>query len=182
MITSAPERAALERALHATVREVPDFPAPGIGFKDITPVLADAALFGACVDALAEGYRAEGVTHVAGIESRGFLLAAPVALALRAGIVLVRKQGKLPYTTERIDYALEYGSATLEVHTDACAGGARVLVTDDVLATGGTALAACELLERLGAEVVGLGFLLSLDFLPGARRLAGRRVEALARY
>ena len=182
MISSDPDRAALERALHATVREVADFPAPGIGFKDITPVLADPSLFGACVEALSEAYREAGVTHVAGIESRGFLLASPVALALGAGIVLVRKKGKLPYTTERIDYALEYGSATLEVHTDALAGGARVLITDDVLATGGTALAACELLERLGASVVGLGFLLTLGFLPGEGRLAGRRVESLARY
>ena len=182
MITSAPDRAALERALRATVREVPDFPTPGIGFKDITPVLADPALFGACVEALAEAYRGTGITHVAGVESRGFLLAAPVALAVGAGIVPVRKLGKLPHTTERIDYALEYGNATLEVHADACGRGARVLVTDDVLATGGTALAACALLERLGAEVVGLGFLLSLGFLPGERRLAGRRVESLARY
>lgn len=182
MISPRLDRLALERALHSTVREVPDFPAPGIGFKDITPVLADPALFGACVEALTEAYRDAAVTHVAGIESRGFLLAAPVALALGAGIVLVRKQGKLPYSTERIDYALEYGSATLEVHTDACGGGTRVLVTDDVLATGGTAFAACALLERLGADVVGLGFLLALDFLPGPRRLAARRVEALARY
>jgi len=182
MITSVPDRAALERAIHAAVREVPDFPTPGIGFKDITPVLADPALFGACVEAIAEAFRGAGVTHVAGIESRGFLIAAPVALALGAGIVLVRKQGKLPHATERIDYALEYGSATLEVHADACGHGARVLVTDDVLATGGTALAACALVERLGGEVVGLGFLLALGFLPGERRLAGRRIEALARY
>ena len=182
MISSVPDRAALERALHSVVREVPDFPVAGVGFKDITTVLADPGLFGKCVEALVEAYADAGVTHVAGIESRGFLLAAPVALGLGAGIVLVRKQGKLPHTTERIEYALEYGHATLEVHTDACGREARVLVTDDVLATGGTALAACALLERLGAHVVGLGFLLALDFLPGASRLAGRRVEALARY
>ena len=182
MLSRQPDRAVLETALRDAVRDVPDFPSAGIGFKDITPVLSDPVLFGAATRALADAFRGEGVTHVAGIESRGFLFAAPVALDLRAAIVPIRKVGKLPYRTERIDYALEYGSATLEVHVDACGAGARVLVLDDVLATGGTADAACALLERLGADIVGLGFLLSLAFLSGETRLSGRRVESLVRY
>jgi adenine phosphoribosyltransferase len=182
MLDLRDDRAALALALRARVREIPDFPTTGIGFKDITPVLGDAALFAAAMRALAEAFRDEAITHVAAIESRGFLLAAPVAMGLGAGIIPIRKVGKLPFRTERIDYALEYGSATLEVHVDACPPGSRVLVVDDVLATGGTALAACALLERLGAEVVGLAFLLSLGFLPGVERLAGRRLESLVDY
>jgi adenine phosphoribosyltransferase len=182
MLDLRDDRAALGRALRAGVREIADFPTPGIGFKDITPILGDPELFAAATAALSRAFRDAGVTHVAAIESRGFLLAAPVALDLRAAIIPIRKVGKLPFRTERIDYGLEYGSATLEVHVDACAPGARVLVVDDVLATGGTALAACALLERLGATVVGLGFLISLGFLPGVARLADRRVEALVEY
>ena len=176
------DRNALAESLRGAIRQVDDFPSPGIGFKDITPVLADPYLFGAVVGALAADFRDAGVTHVAGIESRGFLLAAPVALELGVGIVPVRKVGKLPYLTQRVDYALEYGSATIEMHVDACGPGDRVLVLDDVLATGGTAAAACELVERLGASVAGLGFLMALDFLAGESRLVGRRVEALVRY
>ena len=172
----------LEQELRARLRDVPDFPAPGILFKDITPVLADPGLFGRATTALARAFAAIGVTHVAAIESRGFLLGAPVAQALGVALVPVRKVGKLPFHTERIDYVLEYGSAALEVHVDAWAAGSRVAIIDDVLATGGTALASCDLVERMGAEVAGLGFLLSLSFLPGEARLAGRRVESLVRY
>ena len=172
----------LERALRARLRDVPDFPLPGILFKDITPVLADPALFRRTTDALAAAFAEDGVTHVAAIESRGFLLGAPIAQRLSAALVPVRKVGKLPFRTERIEYVLEYGSAALEVHVDAWPAGARVLVIDDVLATGGTALAACDLTRRMGADVVGLGFLLSLSFLPGLERLTAFRVESLARF
>jgi adenine phosphoribosyltransferase len=172
----------LARDLRATVREIQDFPMPGVGFKDITPILASPALFGRAVTALTERFRTATPTHVAAIESRGFLLGAPIALALGAALVPIRKVGKLPYRTERIDYALEYGAAAIEVHSDAWPPGAHVLVIDDVLATGGTAVAACALVERMEAQVVGCGFLLSLPFLGGEERLAGRRVESLIRY
>ncbi len=168
--------------LRSAVREIQDFPIPGVAFKDITPVLASAALFGRAVSALTERFRQAAPTHVAVIESRGFLLGAPVALALGAALVPIRKVGKLPYRTERIDYALEYGAAAIEVHADAWPAEARVLVIDDVLATGGTAVAACALIERMQATVVGCGFLLSLPFLGGEERLAGRHVESLVRY
>ena len=151
-------------------------------FKDITPLLADGALFAEAIEALARRFRADGVTHVAAVESRGFLFGAPVAQRLGAGLVPVRKAGKLPARTERVEYALEYGTASLEVHADCWPRGARVIVVDDVLATGGTALAACELAERTGASVIGFGFLISLSFLQGEVALAGRRVETLLRY
>ena len=168
--------------LHDLIREIPDFPTPGIRFKDVTPLLADPAAFRAAVAAMAEPFRGAGVTHVAAIESRGFLFGAPLALELSAGLIPLRKVGKLPFRTERVDYALEYGSAALEAHTDACDAAAAVLVVDDVLATGGTAAAACELVERLGGRIVALTFLLSLDALNGEQALAGRRVERLLRY
>lgn len=172
----------LANALRESIREIADFPEPGVGFKDITPVLADAALFRAVTDELAARYAAAGVTRVAAIESRGFLFGAPVAQALGVGLAPVRKVGKLPYRTERVDYSLEYGNATIEAHVDAWGGSDRILIVDDVLATGGTAEAACQLVERMGAQVVGLAFLLSLSFLPGEERLSGRRVETLIRY
>jgi adenine phosphoribosyltransferase len=168
--------------LRAKIREVPDFPKPGILFKDITPVLADAALLSAMTDAMAAPFAGIGVTHVVAIESRGFILGAPVAEKLRAGFIPVRKIGKLPHRTERVDYALEYGVGSLEIHADACGGTARALVVDDVLATGGTAGATRALLERLGAQVVGFSFLIELEFLNGRARLPGERVEALLRY
>lgn len=164
------------------VRDVPDFPKPGIVFKDITPLLADAAAFRRATEAIAAPFRAADITHVVGIESRGFILGGPVAQTLGAGFVPVRKPGKLPHRTESLEYALEYGTDRLEIHADALHARARVLVVDDVLATGGTADASCRLVERLGAEVVACSFLMVLTFLPGAERLAGRRVETLLKY
>ena len=174
--------AELELTLRATVREVPDFPRPGISFKDVTPVLADASLFGRVMDAMAEPFADDGVTHVAGIESRGFIFGAAVASRLQAGFLPIRKRGKLPHRTARAEYALEYGTDCLEVHVDAAGPGDRVLIVDDVLATGGTARAACELIESLGAEIVGCSFMLMLSFLPGLAALEARRASSLLLY
>jgi adenine phosphoribosyltransferase len=169
----------LTQALKRAIRDVADFPKPGVVFKDITPVLADPRLFGEVVEGMAAPWGARDITHVVGIESRGFILGAPVALALGAGFVPIRKPGKLPFATRFEEYALEYGTDRLEVHVDACTSGARVLIVDDVLATGGTAAAACRLVEALGGQVVGLSFLLSLSFLGGERAIAGREADAL---
>ena len=168
--------------LKAAVREVPDFPRAGILFKDITPVLGDPALFRVATEAMAAPWRGTGITHVAAIESRGFLFGAPVAQALGAGLVPVRKPGKLPARTVREDYVLEYGTDALEMHADALPSGALVLVIDDVLATGGTAAAACSLVERAGGTVAGVGVFIDLPFLNGRIRLAGRRVETVVSY
>lgn len=170
---------ALSDRLAATIRVVPDFPSPGILFQDVTPVLADAELFRETVDALAEPWRMEGITHVAAIESRGFIFGAPVALALGAGFIPIRKPGKLPFERAGQDYALEYGTGRLEIHADACPAPARVLVVDDVLATGGTAKAACELVEAVGGRVAGCAFVLALRPLGGEQRIAGRAVKVL---
>ncbi|WP_198412394.1 adenine phosphoribosyltransferase [Nocardioides mangrovicus] len=148
------------------VRDIADFPEPGVLFKDITPLLADAAGFAEVVEALAEPYRGQ-VDVVLGIEARGFILAAPVALALGVGFVPVRKPGKLPHETTEISYDLEYGSETLQLHTDAIGAGSRVLVVDDVLATGGTARAAVDLVERAGGTIAAVAVLMELSFLPG---------------
>jgi adenine phosphoribosyltransferase len=163
--------------VRAIVRDVPDYPQPGILFKDITPLLADGAAFAAVIAAMASGN--ETVTKVAGIEARGFILAAPVACALGAGFVPVRKQGKLPSQTYAQSYELEYGMATLEVHTDAFTPDDRVLIVDDVLATGGTAAATADLIRRSGASVAGLEVLLELAFLAGRGKLAGLPVRSL---
>jgi adenine phosphoribosyltransferase len=168
--------------LRQAIRDIPDFPKAGIMFKDITPLLGNPRLFTAATDAMAESCREAGVTHVAAIESRGFILGAPVAQRLRAGFIPVRKRGKLPHRTEGVDYALEYGTDRVEVHVDACGAGARVLVVDDVLATGGTAAATCALLEKVGATVVGCVFLLSIGGLGGDERLAGRKVHTLIQF
>ena len=167
--------------LRALVREIPDFPQPGIGFKDITPILADPAGLDAAVARLAEVAPAD-VDIVIGAEARGFLLGPALARELGAGFVLARKPGKLPHETVRAEYLLEYGSDALEVHTDALAGGSRVLVHDDLLATGGTAKALCELVEQLGGSVVGCAFLIELAFLGGRERLAPFPVHALISY
>jgi adenine phosphoribosyltransferase len=168
--------------LKRAIREVPNFPKPGIAFKDITPVLLDAALFERAVELMAAPYAAARISRVVSIESRGFIFGAPIALRLRAGLVPIRKPGKLPAATQRIEYALEYGSDALEMHHDAVGQGDRVLVVDDVLATGGTAVAAAELVGRAGGAVVGFSFLIELDFLKGRQRFQGRRVEALLHY
>lgn len=172
----------LERELRRAIRDVPDFPKRGIVFKDITPVLADAALFGRAIAAMSIPYERRAITHVVGIESRGFILGSPIAQRLGAGFVPVRKPGKLPYKTISIDYALEYGTDSLEVHTDAFSEGARVLVVDDVLATGGTAAATCALIERAGGTVIGCSFLLALGFLAGLSVLAPWRPAVLVTY
>ncbi|MFI7439558.1 adenine phosphoribosyltransferase [Nonomuraea indica] len=158
------------------IRDVPDYPKPGVLFKDISPLLADHAAFSAVVDALAG---TEPVDKIVGIEARGFILAAPVAYRAGAGFVPVRKKGKLPSETFAESYDLEYGSATIEVHRDAFAKGDRVLIVDDVLATGGTAEATVELVRRAGAEVIGLGILMELAFLKGRERLQGVDVRSL---
>jgi adenine phosphoribosyltransferase len=163
--------------LRAKIRDVADYPQAGVLFKDITPLLADGEAFCAVVAELGAGYG--GVDKVAGIEARGFILAAPVACQLAAGFVPVRKQGKLPGPTYRESYELEYGMATLEVHTDAFALGDQVLIVDDVLATGGTAAATAELVRRCGAEVAGIVVLLELEFLAGRNKLADLPVRAL---
>jgi adenine phosphoribosyltransferase len=165
--------------LAATLRVVPDFPSPGIMFQDVTPVLADAALLRETVEALAEPWRGAGITHVAAIESRGFIFGAPVALELGAGFIPIRKPGKLPYERAGQDYALEYGTGRLEIHVDACPASARVLIVDDVLATGGTAKAACELVEAVGGTVAGCSFVLALRPLGGEKRVAGRIIQVL---
>ncbi|HMP90135.1 MAG TPA: adenine phosphoribosyltransferase [Kiritimatiellia bacterium] len=167
----------LEQVRNA-IRDVPDFPKPGILFKDITPVLSRPELFRAVVDVFADHVKKLGVDKIAAIESRGFLFGAPVAQALGIGLVPVRKKGKLPYRTIEESYALEYGTATLEVHEDAFAKGERVVIIDDLLATGGTAAATAKLAEKLGASVSGFVFLVELAFLDGKSRLGGRDVFA----
>lgn len=179
--TAIPTRAA--DALRRLVVDVPDFPEPGVVFKDITPVLADPEAFGLVVDALAEAGRDDSgrsvVDHVVGIEARGFILAAPVALARGAGLVPVRKSGKLPRATYAESYALEYGEATLELHRDAFAPVDRVLLVDDVLATGGTVAATRRLVERSGAVVRGVAVLMDLSFLPGREAIGDLTLTSL---
>ena len=159
--------------LRRTLRAIPDYPKPGIIFQDITPVLQDGHLFRQMREELAAPFRTAGITHVVGIEARGFILAAPVAVTLGAGFIPLRKPGKLPWKTARHEYALEYGTDALEIHQDACPPGSRVLVVDDVRATGGTAAAAGTLVRQLGGTLVGYSFLLSIPFLKGLDRLGG---------
>lgn len=168
--------------LRSHIREIPDFPRPGIGFKDVTTLMADAGALDAAVTGLADAVRAERVDMVVAAEARGFLLGPAVARELGAGFILARKPGKLPHDTVRAEYALEYGTDTLEVHSDALSEGARVVVHDDLLATGGTAKAVCELVEQLGGTVVACLFLVELSFLPGRERLAGYDVRSLVQY
>jgi adenine phosphoribosyltransferase len=168
--------------LRGLIREIPDFPRPGIGFKDLTPLLADPDALAHAVGALAELARPLEVDCVVAAAARGFLLGPALALELGAGFVLARKPGKLPYETVSAEYLLEYGEGQLELHTDAVAAGARVLVHDDLLATGGTAAALCELVEQLGGEVAGCGFLVELGFLDGRVRLAPHEVHSLIVY
>ena len=170
-----------ETELKAHIRDIPDFPKPGIVFKDVTPLLADAAALRATVDAFVERYRGK-VDVVLGIESRGFIVGSAVAYGLGKGIALVRKPGKLPHLTYAASYELEYGTDTLEIHHDAVSTGSRVLVIDDLLATGGTASAAVELVRRCGGKVAACAFMIELAFLGGRKRLDGQEVFSLLRY
>jgi adenine phosphoribosyltransferase len=163
------------------IRDIPDFPKPGIVFKDITPLLADAGAFRDMIASLVDPYRGR-VDSVLGIESRGFIIGAAAALALGTGIAIVRKPGKLPYRTHKVSYELEYGADTLEIHRDAIGSGHRVLLIDDLLATGGTASAAIELVARCGGTVAACAFVIELAFLDGRKRVAPHEVHSLLRY
>ena len=168
--------------LRAKIREIPDFPKPGILFYDITTMLKDPVAYHESIDLMTEPYKDSGVDLVVGMESRGFIFSGPIAYKLGAGLVPVRKLGKLPAETVSVEYALEYGSNTLEIHRDAIAPGQRVLIVDDLLATGGTVHGTMELVERLKGVVVGLAFLVELEFLNGRERLDGRTVTSVIRY
>jgi len=170
------------QSLASRIRDVPDFPIPGILFRDITTLLQDAEAFRQAVDAMVGPFRSDQIDLVVGVESRGFIFATPVAYALGAGFVPVRKLGRLPAEAIRAEYELEYGTNTLEIHADAARPGQRVLVVDDLLATGGTAAASVDLVKRLGADVVGLSFLVELGELRGRERLGGERVHSVIRY
>jgi adenine phosphoribosyltransferase len=168
--------------LKSLIREVPDFPKPGILFYDITTLLKDAAGLKAVIDGLSDGNYGKGIDTVVGIEARGFIFAPAVAHAIGAGFVPVRKPNKLPAKAERIEYALEYGTDVLEIHSDAVEAGHKVLIVDDVLATGGTASAVAKLVRRLGGNVVGMNFVIELGFLKGRERLPGLEVRSLVQY
>jgi adenine phosphoribosyltransferase len=170
------------REIEQAIRNVPDFPKPGIQFKDITPVLADARLFAGAIDLLTRGVEPGSIDAVVGIDARGFIFAAAAAVHLEAGFVPVRKKGKLPYQTHEQDYALEYGSATVAVHVDALHPGSRVLLVDDLLATGGTAAAAAALVTKLGAEIREIAFLIELSFLKGREKLGGHPIRSIVTY
>lgn len=164
------------------IRDIDDYPTPGVTFRDITPLLGDGEAFGRAITDLAHRFHGVGVDLVLGMEARGFIIAAPVAFHVSAGFVPVRKAGKLPWAVVREEYSLEYGKDKLEIHRDAIKPGERVLVVDDVLATGGTAAATCRLVEELGGLVVGLGFLLEIDGLGGRAKLGERLIESLVTY
>jgi adenine phosphoribosyltransferase len=168
--------------LRAKIREVPDFPKPGILFYDITTLLREPESFRESIQLMLEPFKAESVDIVVGMESRGFIFSAPMAYEMQAGLVPVRKLGKLPAETLSAEYALEYGSNTLEIHRDAIQPGQKVLIVDDLLATGGTVAGTIDLVERLKGEIVGLAFLVELEFLHGRERLGDRRVTSVIRY
>lgn len=168
--------------LRALIRDVPDYPRPGILFRDITPLLGHATAFLQACEMMAAPFRGEGISHVIAIESRGFLFGGPIAILLKAAVIPVRKRGKLPYDSEFEEYQLEYGTDALEMHVDAIPPGSRTLVVDDVLATGGTAAAACRLIERLQGSVIGCSFLIRLAFLHGDKKLVGRRLVDVITY
>ncbi len=172
----------LSRRVHAALRDVPDFPSAGILFKDITPVLADPLLMRDVVAAMAASVSHAGLTKIVGVESRGFLFGMPLALAMQLPFAPARKPGKLPWHVERVSYDLEYRSDMLEMHTDAVGAGDRVLIVDDVLATGGTAAATCQLVERLGAQVAGIAILVELGFLGARSLLPDREIHAITTY
>jgi adenine phosphoribosyltransferase len=164
------------------VREIPDYPKPGVVFRDITPLLGSADAFAAAVDSLAAPYAGERIDKVVGIEARGFVFAAPLAYRHRAGFVPVRKPGKLPWAREREEYELEYGTDLLEIHSDAVERGERVLIVDDVIATGGTAAATARLVERLGGEVAGFAFVVELEFLAGRSKIDGYAIHSVVTF
>jgi adenine phosphoribosyltransferase len=169
-------------AIRSLIRDVPDFPQVGIVFKDITPLLADEIAFSTVIDLIVVRYGRGSVDKVVGIEARGFILASPVAYHFGAGFIPVRKADKLPWETEAAEYALEYGTATLEIHKDAVEPGERVLIVDDVLATGGTARATADLVERIGGQVVGIACLIELGFLEGRKKVEGHNLFTLIQY
>lgn len=164
------------------IRDVPDFPKPGILFRDITPLLADKGAFAAAIDALAEPFVGFDVDYVAAVEARGLIFGSAVAKALEAGFIPIRKQGKLPYRTESVTYDLEYGTDTLEVHSDAIKAGSQVLMIDDLLATGGTMAAACRLMAKLGARIAGVSFLVELTDLAGREKLSEYSIHTVISY
>ncbi len=168
--------------LRARIRDIPDFPRPGVVYRDITPLVRDPAALRLAVHELVHPFFGDALTAVVGMEARGFIFGCLAAWELGIGFVPLRKPGKLPYDVHSISYDLEYGSERLEVHVDALQPGERVLVVDDVLATGGTAAASCELIERLGADVVACAFVVELDFLSGRHKLGERRVHSLLHY
>lgn len=169
-------------SLEDRIRDIPDFPQKGVLFKDITPLLQDPATFRLALEQLAAHYAEAEIQTVVGVESRGFIFGAPLAYLLNCGFVPVRKFGKLPSETESVEYALEYGTNVVEVHRDAIKPGQRVLIVDDLLATGGTVSAAMDLVQRLGGEIAGVAFLVELTFLKGRQRLKGQDVFALIKY
>lgn len=168
--------------LEACIRDVPDFPKPGILFKDITPVLSDPRTFNMCLDAMAERYDGATLDVIVGIEARGFIFGAALASRMRKAFVPARKPGKLPGAKHRVEYQLEYGTDAIEMHFDAIRPGQQVLVVDDVLATGGTASATCELVQKLGGHVIGASFVIELTFLPGRERMRPIAVSSLVQY
>jgi adenine phosphoribosyltransferase len=172
----------MPQKLKAAVRDVLDFPQKGIVFKDITPILADAELFQTSIEWLASQHRGENIDAVVGIDARGFIFAGAVACNLGVGLIPVRKKGKLPYKTQTISYNLEYGKGELEIHTDALPKGGRVIIVDDLLATGGSAGAAAHLIEKIGGVVIGVDFLIELTFLNGRKKLDGYNVSSAIQY
>ncbi len=168
--------------LNSFIRDVPDFPKPGIIFKDITPLLNDAKAFSALIDVFVDRYKNAGVRHICGIESRGFIIGAALALRLGVGFVPIRKAGKLPCKKVKREYSLEYGTDAIEIHADAVRPGERVLLIDDLIATGGTALAALELLADIGAEVVGIAFAIELEFLKGREKFDSSKIFSVLKY
>ena len=171
-----------EAALRKRIKDLPDYPKKGVIFRDITPLLKDREGFRLCVDELAKRLDPDGIDYVVGIESRGFIVGAALAYAMGKGFIPVRKKGKLPRKTVSVDYELEYGTETIEVHEDSVERGSRVLIADDLLATGGTAAAAADLMSRLGADVVGFAFVVELGYLNGIERLNGAKVTTLVKY
>ncbi len=169
-------------SLRDAIRDIPDFPKPGIVFKDITPLLCNGALFGRTIDVFAERYQNQKIDTVLGVESRGFIVGAALAYKLGAGFCVVRKPGKLPYQTHSASYDLEYGTDTLEIHIDALPPKARVIIADDLIATGGTAAATAQLVSKLGAEVVECAFVIELAFLKGREKLKPHRVFSILQY